>query len=177
MIGGCFDDAPQPIAFHPTQDPISSTEQSHSLSCGSKSGTASVAVAYGIDEEQNAMREGFGCLKARMEGGGFEGTVALLPEVSGTLGGGSGQRGWSNDLDRSGAFVPQGAVVRRLTATECEALQGFPRNWTSEGIDKTGKRIPMADSSRYKQLGNAVTVNVAEWIARRVISCADAPSC
>ena len=33
-------------------------------------------AAYGIDEEQNASRELFGCLKARMGGGGFEGTVA-----------------------------------------------------------------------------------------------------
>lgn len=32
---------------------------------------------YGIDEEQNASEEMFGCLKARTEGGGFEGTVAI----------------------------------------------------------------------------------------------------
>lgn len=100
-----------------------------------------------------------------------------VPKTSGPLGGGSGQRGWSNDLDSSRAFIPQGPVVRRLTPVECCRLQGFPDDWNAEGIDKGGKRIPMADSSRYKQLGNAVTVNVAEWIARRVISCADAPSC
>lgn len=68
-------------------------------------------------------------------------------------------------------------VLRRVTPTEACRLQGFSDDWNAEGIDKTGKRIVMADSSRYKQLGNAVTVNVAEWIARRVISCADAPSC
>jgi len=48
--------------------------------------------------------------------------------------------------------------VRRLTPTECERLQGFPDGWT-EG---------QADSPRYRQLGNAVTVNVAEWIGRRI---------
>lgn len=48
--------------------------------------------------------------------------------------------------------------VRRLTPTECEALQGFPRNWTDG----------QADSHRYKQLGNAVAVPVAEWIGRRM---------
>ena len=52
-------------------------------------------------------------------------------------------------------------VVRRLTPVECERLQGFPDGWTDIGTDK-----PTADSHRYKQLGNAVTVNVAEWIAR-----------
>ena len=44
--------------------------------------------------------------------------------------------------------------VRRLTPIECERLQGFPDNWT-EGL---------ADTHRYKQMGNAVTVNVAEYI-------------
>ena len=41
--------------------------------------------------------------------------------------------------------------VRRLTPTECERLQGFPDGWTDG----------QADSHRYKQMGNAVTVNVA----------------
>ena len=45
-------------------------------------------------------------------------------------------------------------LVRRLTPLECERLQGFPDNWT-EG---------QADSHRYKQMGNAVAVPVAEWV-------------
>ena len=49
--------------------------------------------------------------------------------------------------------------VRRLTPTECERLQGFPDGWT-EGL---------SDSARYRCLGNAVTVNVAEWIGRRIV--------
>ena len=49
-------------------------------------------------------------------------------------------------------------TVRRLTPTECERLQGFPDGWTDE----------QTDSHRYKQMGNAVTVNVAEWIFNRV---------
>ena len=49
--------------------------------------------------------------------------------------------------------------VRRLTPTECERLQGFPDGWT-EG---------QSDAQRYKQLGNAVAVPVAEWIGRRII--------
>jgi site-specific DNA-cytosine methylase len=57
----------------------------------------------------------------------------------------------------SGPSLMCGMSVRRLTPTECERLQGFPDGWTDG----------QADSHRYKQLGNAVTVNVAEWIARR----------
>lgn len=36
------------LAFHPTQDPISSENVSHAMGCGSSKGQASVAVAYGI---------------------------------------------------------------------------------------------------------------------------------
>ena len=63
----------------------------------------------------------------------------------------------------SGPKVLNAMTVRSLTPTECERLQGFPDDWTQIGREK-----PTADSHRYKQLGNAVTVNVAEWIARRV---------
>lgn len=51
-----------------------------------------------------------------------------------------------------------GMLVRRLTPTECERLQGFPDGWTAG----------FSDSTRYKMLGNAVCVNVAEWIAGRL---------
>jgi site-specific DNA-cytosine methylase len=53
--------------------------------------------------------------------------------------------------------VPIG--VRRLTPTECERLQGFPDGWTAG----------QADSHRYKQLGNAVSVPVAQWIGQRIM--------
>jgi DNA (cytosine-5)-methyltransferase 1 len=53
-----------------------------------------------------------------------------------------------------------GAGVRRLTPTECERLQGFPDGWTAG----------QADSHRYKQMGNAVTVPVAEWIGHRLVA-------
>ncbi len=50
-------------------------------------------------------------------------------------------------------------VVRRLTPTECERLQGFPDGWT-EG---------QSDGHRYKQMGNAVAVPVVEWIMERLV--------
>ena len=54
--------------------------------------------------------------------------------------------------------------VRRLTPRECERLQGFPDDWTRYADD--GSEI--SDSARYRMLGNAVTVDVAQWIARRI---------
>ncbi len=60
--------------------------------------------------------------------------------------------------------VMVGAMVRRLTPTECERLQGFPDGWTQLG--------GTPDSRRYSALGDAVTVPVAEWIGRRIRSVA-----
>ena len=54
---------------------------------------------------------------------------------------------------------------RRLTPVECERLQGFPDDWTRYYHD--GKQV--ADGPRYRMLGNAVTVNVAEWIGKRIM--------
>lgn len=58
------------------------------------------------------------------------------------------------------------AGVRRLTPVECERLQGFPDGWTD--IQWKGK--PAADSRRYAALGDAVTVNVGEWLGVRLMS-------
>ena len=48
--------------------------------------------------------------------------------------------------------------IWRLTPLECERLQAFPDGWT-DGV---------ADTHRYKALGNAVTTNVVEAIAERL---------
>lgn len=58
--------------------------------------------------------------------------------------------------------------IRRLTPKECERLQGFPDNWTSKGIID-GKVVDMSDTQRYKQCGNAVTVDVVQAVAERLI--------
>lgn len=52
-------------------------------------------------------------------------------------------------------------AVRRLTPLECLRLQGFPDDW----LDGLG----LADSVKYRQVGNAVAVPVVEWIARRML--------
>lgn len=57
--------------------------------------------------------------------------------------------------------------VRRLTPRECERLQGFPDDWTLYRT-QNGERVEQSDSARYRQLGNAVSVPVAVWIAQRI---------
>jgi DNA (cytosine-5)-methyltransferase 1 len=78
--------------------------------------------------------------------------------------------------------------VRRLTPTECERLQGFPDGWTEYGVlldrpvihtaeefvgsilSEDPKLYKQSDSSRYRQLGNAVAVPVIEWLGRRIVA-------
>ena len=64
-----------------------------------------------------------------------------------------------------GVSTPQ---PRRLTPVECERLQGFPDGWTARGTTDEGDHRQLADGPRYRMMGNAVTVNVAEWIGRRL---------
>jgi len=60
-----------------------------------------------------------------------------------------------------------GYRIRRLTPIECERLQGFPDNHTSFG-NYDGEVKPMSRNQRYKQCGNAVTVDVVQAVAERV---------
>ena len=57
--------------------------------------------------------------------------------------------------------------MRRLTEIECERLQGFPDNWTQYG-NYDGVIKPIAKTQRYKLIGNAVTVDIVELIAKRL---------
>jgi len=61
-------------------------------------------------------------------------------------------------------LTPLSMVVRRLTATECERLQGFPDGYTL--IPYRNK--PAADGPRYKALGNSMAVPVMRWIGTRI---------
>jgi len=61
-----------------------------------------VAQPIGLDQEHNAIVNGFGTLKSKNESGGFEGSV-----------------------------MQTNMAVRRLTPTECERLQGFPDGYTN----------------------------------------------
>ena len=51
-------------------------------------------------------------------------------------------------------------IVRRLTPTECERLQGYPDGWTDLGdwVDSKGKAHKVADTPRYKALGNSIAL-------------------
>jgi DNA (cytosine-5)-methyltransferase 1 len=60
-----------------------------------------------------------------------------------------------------------GYRIRRLTPIECERLQGFPDQHTAFG-NYNGEVNPMSNTQRYRQCGNAVTVDVVEAIANKI---------
>jgi len=67
----------------------------------------------------------------------------------------------ANPMSDRGQSVLHKTIVRRLTPTECERLQGFPDGWTNI-LAKT------PDSPRYKALGNSMAVPVMKWIGQRI---------
>jgi len=64
--------------------------------------------------------------------------------------------------------VVDGYRIRRLTPVECERLQGFPDQHTAYG-NYDGEVKPMSNTQRYKQCGNAVTVDVVAAVAKKCI--------
>ena len=91
-----------PVAFHPTQDPISSSDVCHALGTGSAQGCATAAVAF--DTAQITSRAN----RTRAEPGLPVSTLAK----------------------QSRMHVAAAMQVRRLTPRECERLQGFPDDFT-----------------------------------------------
>jgi site-specific DNA-cytosine methylase len=118
-------------------------------------------------------------LQSQMETGGNNVPLTDVPIQITVLGfnpvdGGFGFKGDGNS-ETLQAHNPSGvldntAQVRRLTPMECERLQGFPDGWTSHRIDEKRGLIEQADSSRYRQMGNAVAVPVVEWIIERIVA-------
>ena len=63
-------------------------------------------------------------------------------------------------------------IVRRLTPLECERLQGFPDGHTDIGeyIDTKGKKCKTSDASRYRALGNSISLPNWKFILKRLCS-------
>ena len=116
-----------------------------------------------IDDDSRIATQTIGFTQSSF--GGYREGCGTLRASGGDLGGGSETLivdiAACDDTRRDS--VPARTAVRRLTPTECERLQGFPDGWTAGFIDTV----------RYRMLGNAVCVNVAQWIARRMAAAMD----
>jgi hypothetical protein len=68
---------------------------------------------------------------------------------------------------RGSPLIPHAMTVRRLSARECERLQGFPDDWTLiPWRKKPAEECP--DGPRYKALGNSMACNCMAWIGERI---------
>jgi DNA (cytosine-5)-methyltransferase 1 len=165
------------VAFHPLQDPISSTDGStHCMGTGSSRGDATIAVAVAPSQRCNTPAVAF------KRNGGKARSDALCEEMSPTLGSDAGGntvpsvahalRGEGFDASEDGTgggtpLIPQAMTVRRLTPRECERLQGFPDDYTLiPWRKKQAEDCP--DGPRYKALGNSMACNCMAWIGERI---------
>jgi DNA (cytosine-5)-methyltransferase 1 len=88
------------VAFHPTQDPISSDDgTTHCIGTGSSQGCATVAVAHG--------------------------SQSAVPVSDSLVRGNNQYSGFPTEVVSTSAMT-----VRRLTPRECERLQAFPDDYT-----------------------------------------------
>ena len=135
-----------PVAFHPTQDPISSADVCHSLGANDNA-TAAVAFAQDV------------CPTLRAGGNQT-----------------CGDRPPGTDVDTVDSnIVMPNMAVRRLTPVECERLQGFPDGYTAiPWRKKPASECP--DGPRYKALGNSWAVPVVRWIGSRIHAAVTKPA-
>ena len=108
-----------------------------------------------------------------------KGTMDYLVSVNADGGFSKYQEGIFGTLSRCGGEMGGGGeslivwpyyIVRRLTPTECERLQGFPDGWTKQGAysDKD-----IADTPRYQMLGNSVAIPVVQFVLRNIAKSED----
>lgn len=121
--------------------------------CGDPAKVLFRADAIGISEDIAAPADAFGFYWTEGNRG-----LGWAPGAVPTLKGGSGlgipspPAVW---LKGKGIFTPSIEVAERL--------QGFPAGWTKAAARAT------KDSLRWKLVGNAVTVDVAEWVAEGIV--------
>jgi DNA (cytosine-5)-methyltransferase 1 len=86
-----------------------------------------------------------------------------VPKVSYCLAATSGRH---TGTDWSRTYVVCRDGVRRMTPLESERLQGFPDNWTA--TNNYQGDAENLNTLRYTAIGNAVSVPVVEWLAKRL---------
>ena len=101
------------------------------------------------------------------KGHGFGYVIRELDGIAGTIVcGGMGREGNLIKDEREHSMIPtthiKGEInkdsIRKMTPREWARLQGFPDDF----------KLELADTHLYKQLGNSVTVNVIEAIAKEI---------
>jgi DNA (cytosine-5)-methyltransferase 1 len=138
-----------------------------------KRGEAGARVAASLTSGPGRRKEDDVNLVLYGDGGTSEQPRTLLAAKGGTTG-----------VNRDTPMILSHALTgeghdRRLTPLEFERLQGFPDGWTclcqpleAYAADPDGAALACTcpDSPRYRAMGNAVTVNVIEWLGQRLLT-------
>ena len=159
----------QPIAFSgQMSNPQTDVEMTQTLQAKNP-----MAVAIGTDLYNGAITGNITATMSTHGGDGYGTGPTVMQQIAVGVdtynGAETGQVSCTVTADvggptHSGPKVMQAMAVRRLTAKECERLQGFPDNYTD--IKPKGKATP--DGPRYKALGNSMAVPVMAWIGKRI---------
>lgn len=172
----------QPVAFRPTQDPISSSDGStHAMGCGSKGGAATVAQPIGFGAQMSVPQTDVDLmqtLQAKNPMAVAQPVATDIKQIQWASGGGKLENDTAQALgsnaEHNYQFARIAMQVRRLTPTECERLQGFPDGYTAiPWRKKPASECP--DGPRYKALGNSWAVPVVRWIGQRIKRASPAP--
>ena len=93
------------------------------------------------------------------EGGGGDSEAGRTQgeEIAGTLGGGSGGRGWRNDLDNSGAYIPE-----RAFALTTESGRHTGTDWSRNYIPERGRSLTGASGQRWDGDSETFVVNARQ---------------
>lgn len=171
----------QPIVFENYSQDVRKTQQSNTMSaCTARCGTGEnnmplVAFAQNQRDEVRDLRDLAGTLSSNsgMKQQTYVAQQALTPWKCPYRHVYSKDGSFSNEVDNE-LEVPQIQtvyhktirrwIVRRLTPTECERLQGYPNGWTDIWVDTKGKRHKSSDRARYKALGNSIALPQWWWL-------------
>lgn len=70
-------------------------------------------------------------------------------------------------ISRTTHLIKDSKGYRLLTPLETERLQGFPDNWTKVKLSK-GKEVEVSDTRRKFFMGNALVVEVVEFLGKYI---------
>ena len=162
-----------PIVFHPTQEPINSTDVCHALGANAKTTAAVLAFdTTQVTSKANVSNPKPGDPCHPLAAGAHAPAVAIAADCyNGVI---TGDVAATLTTQTSGGIssgpsvlTPPTMQARRLTPRECERLQGFPDDYTAiPWRKKTADQCP--DGPRYKALGNSMAVPVMRWIGERI---------
>ena len=150
---------PIPYDLFQITAPINKQSREPGDPCHTLAASNAVHAAICVDVYNQTIADDVACTVTSATGGtNTSGPKVMAVRTAQTGANGIGvSENISHTLDlANGQAVAHNLTIRRLTPVECERLQGFPDGWTDG----------QSDSNRYKQLGNAVTVNVIEWLAK-----------